>query len=93
MLKISFKTIKSSMNQWHQYELAWLANSCSFSIDGDVVLKTRNAPRGPMAFVAWIDNQYLVATPTGRLKWGTLQITEQQSLSLLNLEITSFDSQ
>jgi hypothetical protein len=30
------------------------------------------SPRGPLGFVMWLDNQYMVVTPWGRLGWGLL---------------------
>ena len=35
------------------------------------------APRGPLGFVAWVDNQWAVATPRGRFGWGLLASSEQ----------------
>jgi hypothetical protein len=31
-----------------------------------------NPPPGPLGFVAWIDNQYAIATPQGSLRFGTV---------------------
>lgn len=92
-LKISFAKIESPMDEWHRYELIWSSTNCSFNIDGEPILKTPFSPAGPMAFVAWIDNQYLIATPRGRIKWGTHTISKGQSLFLRDIEVGSFDSQ
>jgi len=92
-LKISFASIETTMDQWHHYELNWFPSSCRFLIDGEKILETHFSPHGPLAFVAWIDNQFLVATPRGRFKWGTIQISHEQSLFLRDLEIGSFNSQ
>lgn len=86
-LRISFHRLPAPMPVWHRYELEWRANGCFFRVDGVPVLQTPHSPRGPLGFVAWIDNQYLVATPTGRLRWGTEKTGETQSLMLRDLQI------
>jgi hypothetical protein len=37
--------------------------------------------------VAWVDNQYLVVTPQGRLGWGLLAAPGEQWLELAALTI------
>ena len=92
-LKISFMPISSEMDEWHTYEMIWLKGGCHFLVDGVAIMKTLFSPNGPLAFVAWIDNQYLIATPRGRFGWGTVPIVEKQWLKIADLEIGSFDSQ
>ena len=92
-LNLSFAPITSDMDQWHTYELVWLPSGCRFLVDGEAIMETNFSPRGPLGFVAWIDNQYLVATPNGRLGWGTLRTVEKQWLMIADLEVHSFDSQ
>jgi hypothetical protein len=75
------------MDEWRLYELDWRPEGCIFRIDGSPVLRTPHSPRGPLGFVAWIDNQYLVATPTGRFRWGTEPSTQSQSLALRDLRL------
>lgn len=65
--------ITADMRDWHDYTLDWHADVARFSVDGAEVLTAPNPPRGPLGFVAWIDNQYAVATPRGALGFGTLQ--------------------
>ncbi len=91
-LKISYAQIPADMERWHTYELIWLPAGCQFLIDGETIMKTHFSPRGPLGFVAWIDNQYMRATPNGRFGWGTLPIVKNQWLIIEDLEITSFDS-
>ena len=45
-----------------------------------------NPPPGPLGFVAWIDNQYAVATPRGELRFGALTCGPQW-LELASLSI------
>jgi hypothetical protein len=60
------------LNDWHEYRLDWLQRSARFYVDGAEVLNVPNPPRGPLGFVAWIDNQYAIITPRGSLGSGTL---------------------
>jgi hypothetical protein len=59
------------------YTLEWRADGARFAVDGATMLETDRAPRGPLGFVAWVDNQYMVATPRGRFGWGLLDAAHQ----------------
>jgi hypothetical protein len=59
-------------NEWHEYGLDWQSANARFYVDGAMVLSVPDPPRGPLGFVAWIDNQYAVVTPRGRVGSGTL---------------------
>ena len=48
------------------------------SVDEKPVLEEAPSPRGPLGFVMWLDNQYMVMTPWGRLGWGLLDIPGSQ---------------
>ncbi len=73
---------------WHDYALEWHAGAARFFVDGLEVLRAQNPPRGPLGFVAWIENQYAIATPRGQLRFGTLA-TGAQWLELDAVRITS----
>ncbi len=64
--------LAESLAEWHSYTLEWLPEVARFAVDGAEVLVVPDPPRGPLGFVAWIDNQYAVATPRGALGFGTL---------------------
>lgn len=72
---------------WRTYMIEWYADGARFLIDGEVVLKTSHAPRGPLGFVAWVDTQWLVATPTAQLGWGLLDAPAPQWIDLDAIEI------
>jgi hypothetical protein len=59
-------------SDWHEYQIAWGQDKVTFSVDGALILDTPAAPRGPLALVMWIDNQYAALPPTGRLAFGAL---------------------
>jgi hypothetical protein len=85
-LGISFWPLSVSMTGWHTYELHWQKAGSIFLVDGQTVYQTPHAPRGPLGFVTWLDNQYMVLTVNGRMRWGTVAITETQWLELANLQ-------
>ena len=63
--------------EWHEYEFDWLADHVIFRVDGQVVLETPNAPRGPLGLVIWVDNQFAAWRPDGGVKWGLLEGEEE----------------
>ena len=88
-LQISYQSIAAPMTDWHDYQLDWREDGCAFWVDGRLIHKTLYTPRGPLGFVCWIDNQYMVATSNGRFRWGTLPIREEQWLEISDLTIAS----
>jgi hypothetical protein len=70
-------TVKVDITEWHTYVIEWGRERSRFSVDGAAVLNAPS-PRGPLGFVVWLDNQYMVATPWGRLRWGLLDVPSQQ---------------
>ena len=71
---------------WRSYVLEWRDDRARFLIDGGLVLESGCAPRGPLGFVAWVDNQWMVATPRGRFGWG-LSDAPVQWLELAEMRI------
>ncbi len=66
----------------HTYELRWLPRSAQFFVDGELVHYAPCSPRGPLGFVAWIDNQYAIVTPQGHVGYGYLPLETGQWLAL-----------
>jgi hypothetical protein len=64
--------LSSDLTAWHTYTLEWLLNVARFYVDGNLMLAVPDPPRGPLGFVAWVDNQYAIATPRGDFGFGTL---------------------
>lgn len=71
----------------HTYSLDWREDGATFRVDDQVVHTSPVAPRGKAGFVAWMDNQYAVATPQGELHFGLIPIREEQSLILEHISI------
>lgn len=75
------------MADWHDYRLAWLPGHVCFQVDGISVLETQYAPPGPLAFVAWVDNNYAAIDGRGALQVGHLAIEQPQWLELERLSL------
>ena len=86
-LGISFAPVPAALTAWHEYELHWLLDGCAFLVDGQPILQTAHSPRGPLGFVCWLDNQYLVLTPDGRFRHDVLPIPEAQWMEVADLKI------
>lgn len=86
-LGITFRPLQLDLTQWHTYRLDWEKTGCTFLVDGETVLQTSTASPGPLGFVCWVDNQYMVLTNRGRFGWGTKPTAAEQSLHITNLQI------
>ena len=84
-LGISFASLDVDLTDWHEYRLLWGESGCSFWIDGCLVLQTDHSPHGPLGFVCWLDNQYMVVTNRARLGWGVLPLGEAQCMEITDL--------
>jgi hypothetical protein len=69
--------IAAPLDVWQSYTLDWRADEARFAVAGHAVLAAPQPPAGPLGFVAWVDNQYAIATPDGTLRFGTLDIGPQ----------------
>lgn len=64
--------ITTRMDKWHTYILEWRHKEACFWVDGIQILSAQQPPTRPLGFVAWLDNQYAIATPRGTLRFGTV---------------------
>jgi hypothetical protein len=86
-LRVAEAPIAALDRQWREYTIEWRVDGARFLVDGAPVLETDRPPRGPLGFVAWVDNQWMVATPHGRFGWGLLEAEPQWlDLALLRVE-------
>lgn len=88
-LAISFAPIPTAMTAWHEYDLQWRPDGCTFRVDGQTLLETAHSPRGPLGFVCWLDNQYMIATNNGRFRAGALPTATEQWMQVRQLTITA----
>jgi hypothetical protein len=72
--------------EWTTYEIDWRAERALFRVNGGVALIAPQPPAGPLGFVAWVDNQYAIATPRGELRFGTIA-SERERLELGHIRI------
>jgi beta-glucanase (GH16 family) len=86
-INVSEALVPARMTDWHTYTIDWQPRSAHFAVDGETVLSCQMSPRGPLGFVMWLDNQYMVATPKGRFKYGLLEAPGRQWMELSRLEI------
>ncbi len=75
------------VTEWHTYQLAWRKSEVTFSLDGAAVFETPISPRGPLALVLWIDNQYAAWTPEGKIGFGTLPNKSAAWMEIEQIEV------
>jgi hypothetical protein len=86
-LRVREALLPTPPSRWCDYELDWLRDRALWRVDGVVVLETDRPPRGPLGFVAWVDNQWAAATPEGRVGWGLCPLGPPQWLEIASLSI------
>lgn len=77
----------SYMAEAHDYTLEWQRDGLRFLVDGETVHESPHSPRGPLGFIAWIDNQYAIVSPKGHFGWGLVDVPQAQTLSLESIDI------
>jgi len=75
------------MSDWHTYTIEWGRHHARLLVDDAIVLQTDRAPRGPMCFVAWVDNRLTVVTPTGTFQFGLFEVDQPQWLEIEGLSL------
>lgn len=86
-LHVSEAALSVSLTRPHTYELEWLTDRVIFRVEGEEVRVAPYSPRGPLGFIAWIDNQYAIVTPQGHFKFGVVATAERQWIALDRVEI------
>ena len=76
------------LREFHSYSIDWREDRAVFAVDGAVVHCAENTARGPLGFIAWIDNQYALVAPNGRFGRGLLAAPGEQALELSDIEIS-----
>ena len=86
-ISVSETLLPVEMTAWHTYLLDWQEKWVQFSVDDHPLLTCPTSPGGPLGFVLWLDNQYMVVTPWGRFGHGLLASVEEQWLEVSRVEI------
>ena len=88
---VSEAQVPVAMTEWHTYIIEWKEITAQFFVDGNVLLSCNTPPKGPLGFVLWLDNQYMVVTPWGRFGYGLLESPEEQWLEIRELRIANIE--
>ena len=75
------------LDEWHHYQLDWYDRRVTFTVDGQERLISPAPPRGPLGFVTWIDNQYAIASESGKFGFGITPVPEPQWLEIENFSL------
>jgi hypothetical protein len=86
-VRVAEAVLAVALDGWHTYSLEWFPCEAAFRVDGELVLSAPDPPPPPLGFVAWIDNQYAVASPLKGLRFGVLPTSHPQWLEIADLEI------
>jgi hypothetical protein len=73
----------------HHYRITLQAGRAELAVDGQTVLAAP-APHAALSFVAWIDNQFAVFDPRGRLGWGLQRDDLPQGLTISDLQLQRY---
>ena len=81
-LSISHAPLTRPLDEWHDYRLDWRKRLCVLRRRYAGFSYTRTLTWAAFGFVCWIDNQYLIVTPRGRLGYGVVPLPTQQWLEV-----------
>lgn len=87
VMRVDERMLNAPLNQWHDYTIVWTRDAVRYQIDGSEIHVCRRPPTGRMGFVAWIDNQFMVATPQGHFRQGTVPVAVGRTLEISNLSL------
>ncbi len=72
------------LTQWHEYAIEWREEQADFWVDGQCVLHYPAPPRGPLALVLWMDNQWATVAGEG----GLLPVPHTQWMDVVDLTVS-----
>lgn len=64
--------------RWHDYDIDWRVDSATWRVDGREVFRAARPPRGPLGFVAWIDNYRATFTRDGCFRFDMCASPHEQ---------------
>lgn len=91
-IRVQEKVLEIDTTEWHEYHFQWLNESVQFYVDGIHQTTLAFSPRGKLGLVIWIDNQYMVVTPGGKLSHGDVKLTQNQSMEIASLNVRPISS-
>ncbi len=78
----------SLLRERHRYQIDWLVDRVSFSIDSQLIFETPFSPAGPLGLVIWMDNRYAVVTPQGHFGFGVEAVEREQGMMVEEIEMS-----
>jgi hypothetical protein len=75
------------LTDWHEYKLVWRPTLAVFSVDGSEVAIAPNPPKGPLGFVAWVDNNMAIMGAGREFAFERLAIEQRQWMELATVKI------
>lgn len=87
MVTASEAVVEAPLEIWQRYALSWTEGEARFFVADKEILVAPAPPSGPLGFVAWIDNQYAIASTEGGFKFGVLPTSVPQRLQIRELRI------
>lgn len=79
--------LSCNMTVWRDYHIDWTTAGVRFGVDGQVVLDTDQAPRGPLGLVIWKDNQAMRLTPSTLPRHQLVDCADKQWMEIADLHI------
>lgn len=75
------------MTEWHTYSIEWRGRQADFLVDELPVLRAVNPPRGPLGFVAWVDNNCMTLGPDLDFSLRRLAVDQREWMELSTVKI------
>ena len=88
VIKDDSRSINLDVTQWNQYTVQLEQSLVRFKIDKAELFRTKVAPRSPLGFVIWIDNQFASFPPNGKLAYGTMKNSRPAWIEVKQIEIS-----
>ena len=88
VIKDDSRSINLDVTQWNQYTGQLEQSLVRFKIDKAEIFRTKVAPRSPLGFVIWIDNQFASFPPNGKLAYGTMKNSRPAWIEVKQIEIS-----
>jgi hypothetical protein len=87
VLRAAEISLDARLDDWHEYALTWERQEARFEVDGLLVLRAPSPPQGPLGFVLWIDNQYLLAGRESGFGFGVIETRRPQWLQIAHFDL------
>ncbi len=83
--------VSATLSEWHRYRLDWLPSRVDFFVDEQHIFSTQTRVRGPLGFVAWLDNSML-RLRDGEFAFDNLAVSEREWLELSEVHVEPLEN-